>query len=97
MSEQVWKVLKWVGVTCFIFSTVILLNPIVASKSITPWVAFVFGNMIWIPWAIKEKDWPLFGLCFFYFSWDTMIAISRFVPSLFDHVQPIIKMMEIFK
>jgi hypothetical protein len=96
MTETIWKVLKWFGVFCFSLSTLIMLNPHVAATSITPWALFIVGNIIWVCWAYK-KDWALFGLSSFYLTWDIMLFASRYMPHLFDSVQPIIKMMEIFK
>ena len=92
MSEQTWKVLKWFGVVCFSFSTIIMLNPQVAATSITPWVLFVIGNIIWV-WSSFKRDWALFGLCAFYLMWDILLTISRIVPHFFDSVQFIIDLM----
>jgi hypothetical protein len=96
MPETVWKVLKWFGVACFSLSTIIMLNPHVAATSVSPWALFIVGNVIWASWAFN-RDWALFGLSAFYFTWDVMIFASRYIPHLFDFAQPIIKMMEIFK
>ena len=72
-----------------------MLNTDVAATHVSPWALFIVGNVIWASWAFK-KDWALFGLSSFYLTWDIMLFMSRYIPHMFDHVQSIIKLMEIF-
>jgi hypothetical protein len=66
-----------------------MLNPHVASESLTPWILYLIGNSAWLVHSYG-RDWPLFWLSCFYFLWDALILASRYSPNLFDFALPII-------
>jgi hypothetical protein len=95
VSDTIWNVLKWVAVLLLMFATTILLSPHVAATAITPWAIYIVGNVIWMTYAYRQRDWALISTCAYYFAIDTVIVYSRmFDPHLLASLQTVLSVLD---
>ncbi|MCK9369715.1 hypothetical protein M0R04_07385 [Candidatus Dojkabacteria bacterium] len=95
MSYKTWEIMKWLSNVCAIVGTILLLSPIMASKSITPWLILMLGNTLIVGSFIREKNYPLITLSMFFFGWDILVIISRLTShNVFGMIDPILNILE---
>ncbi len=95
MSHKTWEILKWCSNICAVVGTILLLSPIIASKSITPWLILMLGNTLIVGSFIREKNYPLIALSAFFFAWDVLVIFSRLTfHNVFSIIDPILTILE---
>lgn len=83
---------------CFIFSTIILISPEIAAKSIYPFLFFAIGNIFWMVDAYYHKQIPWIFTALFFVVYDSLLVYSRAVgEDAFIWLRPLIQQLnEIF-
>ena len=76
MSSKIWETMKWLSNLCYVFGTILLLSPHIASIAITPWCIFILGNTVLFVNFIRQRNWPFIVLSIFFFVWDGLIITS---------------------
>lgn len=74
--------LNWISTACYVFSTVLMISPTMASKSILPWCAGIVANIIFTLDSISKESKPWIALGVFFIVWQTVILITRKYPHL---------------
>ncbi len=95
LSVLYQKYHAWVANALTLFALVALLSPKVASQSISPWVAFLVMNVIYLIDGLKSRKWGWVYLCAFGASWDVLLIVSRLTQlDVFGPLQPLIVFLE---
>ena len=71
------EILNWFSTLLFALGTIALLSPHVASVAITPWIAFLTGNVIMLVDFVRRKNTPWICLTTFFIIWDVLLITSR--------------------
>lgn len=90
--------IKTIAGICFIFSTIILISPEIAAKSIYPFLFFAIGNMFWVIDAYYHRQIPWVFTALFFVVYDLILVYSRAVgEDAFLWLRPTIEQLnEIF-
>ena len=90
-----WKWVKWSGTASFVISTTIMLSPIAASTAITPWLVYIYGNLVWLIDSHLWKNRPWVAISTFFIIMDVFIIIGRVSGvDVFASISPLIQLLE---
>lgn len=85
---------KWIANAMMVTAMIAMLSPTAASTAVSPWVLFVWVNIIYGYEAVVSRDWPWFWLCLFCGSWDALILFARITESsVFGFLDPLVALL----
>lgn len=90
-----WKWVKWSGTASFVISTTIMLSPVAAAGAITPWISYIYGNLVWLIDSYLWKNKPWVAISIFFIIMDLLIITSRVSGvDVFSVISPLIQLLE---
>ena len=95
MSPRFWEIVSWMSAACTFFAAGAMINPQVAATAYTPWILYITGNILWFADSIRSRRWPWATLSFVFILLNVLTLAARTAgTSFFEHIQPIITIME---
>lgn len=89
------EILNWFSTSLFVIGTISLISPHVAAVAISPWIAFLIGNIIWLVDAYCNNNKPWIAVSSFFIAWDILLIAARiYGMDVFSFLHPIITILE---
>jgi hypothetical protein len=90
-----WRIIKWTSVACMVIATVIMISPVAAANSLTPWILYLVSNWVWGMDSYWWKNYPWMWLSIFFCVWDVLLITSRLMDlTIFTYLAPVISVLD---
>lgn len=90
-----WEIAKWAAAFLFLLATFIMYSPHLAATSITPWVCYLVGNIIWVADSVHSNNKPWIALGVVFCVLDVIAIYMRILGlEILHYVGPYIKVLE---